>query len=318
MNDYLFQVPERFIAALQSGQMTRFGGILKDNATGRIVGHLQETGLSNSLMNSVMGGPLAPVTTISSLGANYQLAAVTKMLGMMQVLQFATLGASIAGLGVSAVGFSILNRKINRIGDSVEAIHERVKKDFRWIKLSRMRDSINDLRGLTDTAEHLQGLDRVKHDWVKLGSRFRERSGRIRSELEYIIDQPSFDDELFKSYLGALCVSNTLASKCFIFGNDYERAHSHAELISEKYDDLFSRLSPRTLLEKMGIETKYMTQDHKNQATEKIQFIRDLQATASTFPALIARLDDAGICGSEYLRRLREDDTNSIVVIDAS
>lgn len=40
----LFEVPRQFVAQVASGQVDRFGAILKEVATGRIVGHLQETG----------------------------------------------------------------------------------------------------------------------------------------------------------------------------------------------------------------------------------------------------------------------------------
>jgi hypothetical protein len=109
--DHLFRLPEQFWSP---ALYERFGAIIKDRATGRIVGHLQEVGswkLSSSL--PIPGGnPLHLVTEAVQVG---QLAGIQQTLNVVQTL--ATVGAiaSVASLGVSVVGFSVVTAKLSRM-----------------------------------------------------------------------------------------------------------------------------------------------------------------------------------------------------------
>ena len=99
------------IQGLLDGSLKRFGGVIREAATGRIVRHLLETpGLTNQLMTL----PLSPVLGGASLITNLVGQGVTihkldkmqqQLLSVLQLSQIAA-GASVLNLGVSIAGFA--------------------------------------------------------------------------------------------------------------------------------------------------------------------------------------------------------------------
>jgi hypothetical protein len=55
-----FEYPSRLLADIATGQVVRYGTILKDAATGRIVSHMQETGVVQSILSNLVTGPFIP------------------------------------------------------------------------------------------------------------------------------------------------------------------------------------------------------------------------------------------------------------------
>ena len=101
-----FEIPAEFLSGVSSGNLVRYGGILKDVGSGQIVGHLQETG---ALQAAVRAGFSFDPTGATGLIGIVQDAVISKkidamqaMLGTMQSLQIATLASSVAGIGVTA------------------------------------------------------------------------------------------------------------------------------------------------------------------------------------------------------------------------
>lgn len=49
-----FDLPAQFLQGIATGDIIRYGAILKDAGTGRIVGHLQESGIAQSLLSQTL------------------------------------------------------------------------------------------------------------------------------------------------------------------------------------------------------------------------------------------------------------------------
>ena len=81
-----FSLPAKFAAGIADGSLLRFGTIIKEASSGHIVAHVQETGLVKELAGSIIGMPFSPISAVSSVGANVQLAAISKMMVAMQML----------------------------------------------------------------------------------------------------------------------------------------------------------------------------------------------------------------------------------------
>ena len=128
-----FEVPAKFAGELASGNLIRAGAILKDAGSGQIVAHLQETGLAQKLVNGVVSSPFSPLqalNTPASLVANVQIAHLTAMVEGLKVLQFVNLGATVAGIGLSAIGFVLMNKKLNALQSQIATFEDRVEVRF--------------------------------------------------------------------------------------------------------------------------------------------------------------------------------------------
>src|SRR5262245_15208438 len=103
-----FEHPARFVAGLTTGDIIRFGSILKDAQTGQIVGHLQESGIAQSALSLATSGIASPLSLVpqainvgTGLYTAVQVGQLKAMMETLQSLQIATLGISLVGVGVS-------------------------------------------------------------------------------------------------------------------------------------------------------------------------------------------------------------------------
>lgn len=138
----------KFIADLASGKLIRYGAVLKEAGTGRIVGHLKETGDMGSFLSSFVTSPfkvtnaviskvanvaINPIGTAVDIGGHvingYQIRgvqkSVTEVKELVEGLQLSTniaAIASVAGLGVSIAGFAIVNNKLKKMDAKIDRI----------------------------------------------------------------------------------------------------------------------------------------------------------------------------------------------------
>ena len=80
-----FIVPAKFVGSWATGEIMRRGAMLMDANTGRIVGHMQETGAIGKLINLAHGvNPLGWVDTGASI---YGIQQNEQIIGSLDVLQ---------------------------------------------------------------------------------------------------------------------------------------------------------------------------------------------------------------------------------------
>ena len=130
-----FVVPAKFQAAVEAGQVARYGAILKNETTGRIVGHLQETGALRKLVHaglSVGGGPLNTATGIYGIVQNEQiksrLDAMQAMMGSLQSLNIASLALSAVGIGVTVASTMMTLQSLRALKTDLLRIEETIER----------------------------------------------------------------------------------------------------------------------------------------------------------------------------------------------
>ena len=188
-----FDAPAKFATGLNDGNILRLGAILKDAQTGKILGHLQETGLAQKLLSSVSLSPFSPISALSSLGANFQLHQLTKLTESLKILQFATLGASIAGIGVSALGFYLVNTKINAVQANIADLRKDIKKHFGQAHLRELRQHFSRVTGLCTDAKAVASLNDPEKEWIEIGRRFSDERAYFFGEVKHLLEQETID-----------------------------------------------------------------------------------------------------------------------------
>ncbi len=188
----LFASPS-IVSGLLDGSLVRYGGVVREAATGRIVKHLAEApGLTSLLMNA----PVSPESVINALGhqATHRKLEVlqqtaTKILGLSQVAA----GASVLNLGVSAIGFTYMHFRLNQLQDSIARLEKIVREGIQDIqqKLDTLSDQLAYLQALAvqsraeillaisnlQRALFIQSLAKLQAELVSL-HRFPEASPR--------------------------------------------------------------------------------------------------------------------------------------------
>ncbi|MGN1411446.1 MAG: hypothetical protein ACI4WH_02915 [Oscillospiraceae bacterium] len=95
---YIMDVPEKLLQLVKSGDAQVYGSIIKDTSTGRILGHLEETGLNNIATGVATGNPFNVVSggvkAVSSVVGNIQNQKIISQLAQIstQLTSAVTLG----------------------------------------------------------------------------------------------------------------------------------------------------------------------------------------------------------------------------------
>lgn len=136
-------VPDELVAGVASGQYRVAGSIVQSVATGRIVGHLQETALLPSLLGRIVGGGIAaPISAVTGVVDVVQNEQIKAGLALVQELQWANLALTGAGIGVSIAGTAMLMHQINRLSRKVDDLQDQlaeVARDVRQLQAEPMR-----------------------------------------------------------------------------------------------------------------------------------------------------------------------------------
>ncbi len=113
---------------MNSGNLIRYGAILKDSGTGKIVGHIQETGLWNNALiggSKFLGGTnpaLSVFNTVQNEQIKSRLNELQTMVGGLHNLQLLNLATSVVGIGVTIASTAIILNKMNELRKTTDQI----------------------------------------------------------------------------------------------------------------------------------------------------------------------------------------------------
>ena len=114
-----FTIPLNYLPRILSGDYIRYGAIVKEASSGKIIGHLKETGM---LQNILSQSPTNPLQMAEFVSSNMQLMQIQKTLEGLQLISSIGAVASVANLGVSIAGFAIVINKLNNIEKKVDKL----------------------------------------------------------------------------------------------------------------------------------------------------------------------------------------------------
>ncbi len=153
----LFQIPAQFLSQVDAGQIVRYGTILKDVTDGKIVAHLQQTGVFDHVLSNAVSGvgqfaqvassPVSALTGIGTLVQNQQikgqLNSLTDMVGSLQSLSLIGTVASVAGIGVTVASTAILLQRIKTIDKGIGRIEEQIAGLGEQMREQRLHQSLS-------------------------------------------------------------------------------------------------------------------------------------------------------------------------------
>ena len=109
---------------IKAGKAVVQGAVVRDTASGRIFGLLRVTkGLAETVAQVA---PVPGMSLVSAVLSGVQNADLKSMLSTLETISKVGAMASVAGLVVSAVGFAVIGRKINRLSDDLKRVEQKV------------------------------------------------------------------------------------------------------------------------------------------------------------------------------------------------
>jgi hypothetical protein len=119
-----FDIPEKFIHLVESGQVVRKGALLVRVIDGIIVGHLKEVGGFNLFLPKqvpITSNPyFAGAQITSSIAQNFQLHSIQNLLATLQTTMMVGAGLSAVNLGITVAGFAIVINKLNKMDSKLD------------------------------------------------------------------------------------------------------------------------------------------------------------------------------------------------------
>lgn len=313
-----FSIPSKFIAGISDGSLVRFGGIIKEAGGGQIVAHLQETGVVQNLISNAFN----PLSTISSIGANFQLHKITQMVETLQVMSFASLGVGLVGVGISAVGFKVMNDRLKGVRSELTSLS--AKMEFRFLELEarHLREHQSRVISLTGEAALTSSLVSPRSEWLRISSAFSEEAGFYKGEVEHLLSLPDFHSEACRPLIELFSFCNVVRIKSLIFAEELPAAKNAALATAIDYGSIFDPISPLALSKKslgnnpeFNYERKLKSSLEENKQT--LDSVRDAQEAISTVPDLIDTLIRKDISGTVFLKQLEEEKIEPIVCLEA-
>ncbi len=330
-----FQVPAKFAAKMVLGHAQRVGVNIVDSGSGKILGHVQETGklaqnLSGGLNPFVQAGQLT-----SSVAANVQLEQVKDMLGALQLMTGATLAVSAINLGVSVAGFVVMSRKLDKLGGQISGLEKglsEVRGDIHQIDIrqrARDRAAIVSIMAIGDEAWKRKDAADL---WRELADKLSREESYYRALLE--TDRPQGDSIIHDHAVpldDAIAAHEALAHlvaarmKCLILLNELEATHHYAESLGGWLRRNFRNLTPPKIVEnrfeqeatRLGKNQDDLRLDMLPRAQCFVGIIREQQEFADSMPLMIETMIQRRVDGREYVKRLREEKTENLLILES-
>lgn len=319
-----FEVPAMFAAQLSNGSLVRAGALLKDASSGQIVAHLQETGLAQNILGNIVGSPFSPISALSSAAANVQLVQIKAMLEGLQILQYANLGATVAGIGVSAIGFALMNKKLNGLQRTTDKLAVRIEEGFKDLHMRELRGHYSKIHGLFDQADQAFHQTNPLAKWQLLERDLADESAYFRGEVAFHLQSETFSRVLFEAFTRSYTLCNAGRIECLVLSNELKAAYKVSKDVSDDYNRLFDPMVPFELARKSDllVENKDVPHDEllKQEMVsmrDLVSNIRDAQDAAMSKPYLLEMLMDRDIDGHEYMRQLREEKEQPLLLLRA-
>jgi len=246
-----FSAAAEYLPGLATGKTVRFGSILKSAETGRIVGHLQETGVVQSLLQKTLSFDPSGATGLIGLVQDEiikrKLNVMQQTLGTVQVLQYANLFSSVVGIGVTAASTAIILKRIKELDSALGKIEEAIQNlPAKWQELS-LRSRLVDVY---TSIERLQEAD-VRSDSSKILSQverdLQKDCNHIHDGLCSIVVEAKVDAGLLRALLAALSLCGASEFKALLWLNEREAAQRRSQIRFDMLQEL-ALLMPRDQL----------------------------------------------------------------------
>lgn len=305
-----FEIPTRFT----SGEFVRYGTILKDAVTGRIVGHVQETGVAQSVLSHLASGPFAPISMVTdvfnagaSIYTGVKINQLIEMMETLQLLQVATLGVSLVGVGVSVAGFYYMHKRFNSLEGRMDHLGETIRAGFEGLGHRDLRRQLHLTKSLLQRAHQAQTLSDPRLEYSEVAAGLADQAAYFAGEIAFNVKtNNAIDADVFWQLAQMLMLCNGVRIDCRIRTNELKNALFISEAVSSQYDDLFTHLTPLSF----GPEVV--------QGLAAVRVLRDASDAAASKPYLIDYLRTQRINGGDYIEAIDQEKNSPYLLLRAS
>jgi len=327
-----FDIPNEFITGINSGQLMRYGTIIKDVATGNIVGHLKEVGNISKILSEypIPMNPLSAVTgtinVTSNIAQNFQLREISKTLEALKMVNNIGAIASIATLGVSVAGFVVVTNKLNKLDEKLNIALEKLDVIKEILEDLKMKQEVLEFAEIKTASEQLHNA-LFTEDKQRRRELLSEANKTFHKYKNYYLriaqNHNLWEDgklplpvanELYSRYI--TCVMGQLYSE-FLLG-DLPSFHESWKIINKEVQDISKFNKIKALRERSDNNCSNLYGTNYDRLFNEIKNTNDILCETSrrieTMDVEVSYLQDNNIKPFEYLKELREMDDGIILI----
>lgn len=330
-----FTMAAEHLAGWHAGSIVRFGAILKDAASGQIVGHLQETGVMQTLLsgaatlspppfNALFMGLNTATGLISAGASGYgvhqnrtiltKMAEMQQTLGAVHGLGVATLVSSVAGLGATAISTALLLRRIDGVADQVRGLGDRIDALPEIMRADRLNETLDtirhELRRLSEVGHRPESGQRVAEAAeARLDDSFRVLVSGVRQTagVRFI------DPELLRLILAGMMVSSDAVATVRLRSDGPAAAQKGAEWHYSEFESAIAVLPPDVIRAKLApIPDLTLAEQTVRLLTADV---REVRARMASRPMLHETLALRGISGPAYLEMVAAEQNEPFLLL---
>lgn len=335
MSVLLYKIPEALLGAIGTGHASLVGAVIKEVGSGRILAHVQPTGIFGAVMQSSLQGlgstlsqgfnPLGIVTVIQNQQIKSRLGQLQSAMGLLQNLQVGTLAVSGMGLGVSVAGFAIMLKQLKKIENQISGLGDRidrVTKDRRGDEVTSIFSDIASELETVDTLSSRNDPRRVAEDaqrgLAKAASRLQPHFERVMGNGNEMTVE---DLDLLWSLAAAMRLCSDAGIKALFRIDELAVAAEIAQRQSQRFADLGSKLSAdklSRLIARKAATVEEMTQQRQKALAPAKTLVEGIRSTVlglSEQSALAILLVDRGASGRSYLEEAEVENNEPLLCL---
>jgi hypothetical protein len=331
-----FEIPERFLAGFAAGAVRRIGATLRDPATGRILGHLQETGRFQQLASICrpVGLLLSAGDLVSSITANVQLRHIQMTLSSLQMLSGATLAAATVGIGVNVAGFALVLKRLQDLEKSIAAVN----RDVLVARALAGRVDAGLAAARRAAVESL--LERGEEAWQRSDASdvWRQLDGPLDEVQRYgralvdgggpepsVFHDPRFSLEEAVAAYEAVLVLAAARVQTLLLLDEHDAARHHAAEVHRWHEKAMAGLTPVDIAAARSLhmaEAEGLSEADARSRLLRVarpfkECVHEIRLQLADRPALLTTLATKGIRGREYVEELRGQNEEPVLILPA-
>lgn len=306
-----FSVAAEHIPGLLSGQVVRYGAILKDASTGQILGHVQETGVAQKILQTGLSFDPTGATGLIGVAQNVAIASklnsMQQALGSLQVLQYASLFSSVVGVGVTAASTAMILKRLSAVDDAlsrIEASFDSLPTKWRELALrSRLVDvstSIERLHEASLRSDASRIVSQVEKDLQK-------GFNHIHDGLCSVVIEAKVDPGMLRALLAGLSLCGASEFKALVWLDEKDAAQHRSRVQFEKLQQL-AFLMPRDQLALRLVDDEELSFAISKECSE-------IRYRVASQPALIQSLIDSDINGRAYIEQIQQEEKEPLLLL---
>lgn len=319
-----YQAPVQFHGMLESGAANIVGALVKEASSGKILAHVQETGLLQKALANVNLGSFSPLGVADLVASTYNTVQLDKLVGMTQTLtsiSAAGLGIGLVGVGVSVASTAIVLKRLEAVRSQISSLSRKIEEgfaDIEWREIERL------LATAKSTLEHADVLKLHQTasaaEWVELAKDLGEVANQAQIIGQRQLHEAKFQIDVFEKIVLTQLLCRGAAIHALLQANAVSAAHQRAQSANEEYHRFFDPIDPQKLLKwqmngltDVDVRQTYLSANERTGGL--LVNIRKQVNAADGQALLLESLSVRQINGPEYIHRLSTEEKEPFLLI---